>query len=90
MVLSVGEVVERKRLRVFPNPSTNYIKIANPEGQSGKISILDMTGKILLGQNFDGYEATVSVHHSLNPGTYLIKIQDATGGQYAEKLTVIK
>lgn len=74
--LNVGENVSNS-LRVYPNPATEIIQVEIPEGTSNRvISILDVTGTIIL--KFDvenNIEITLDIS-TLAPGLYFVDLEE--------------
>ncbi len=73
-------------LRVFPNPTNSLLLVAHPEMSSGRVRILDMTGRESLSFTFsDKQESQVNVE-SLSPGVYCLEVSD--GSRHASQLFV--
>ncbi len=77
-----GVGVEQHNATVFtlsPNPATTQINLQLEESMSGHIRLLDITGKTVLVQPFNGNSAVIASDH-LNRGLYLISIDELPGG----------
>jgi len=63
---------------IFPNPAHNFVNISVPDSiiDLKRVEIYDITGKLVMLENT--FENTNDIHlslDSLNPGTYLLKLQ---------------
>jgi hypothetical protein len=65
---------------LYPNPAGNFIQIEYPftKGSSIKINIYNLTGQLLLQQDFSGENVRIDIG-SLSPGLYFISLQEDTG-----------
>ncbi|MFM7730677.1 MAG: Kazal-type serine protease inhibitor domain-containing protein, partial [Flavobacteriales bacterium] len=70
---SVGSLMEES-IRIFPNPTTNFINITNTENFDYRWRIFGSTGKQLLDGKSTGLLTTINVE-SLAAGAYIIQIQ---------------
>ncbi len=53
------QIFSSKKLQIFPNPASDFLKILVPEnfvGKSGKVLIFNAQGKFLLSQNVDEFQ----------------------------------
>jgi hypothetical protein len=64
-----------KLLEIFPNPASNRLSIYFPTRGSGQIAIFDLSGKMLLNENYLGEQLQVDVS-SFRSGMYLIRVGD--------------
>jgi hypothetical protein len=73
-VVGVKDAVEAAKLQVFPNPATDRVRVALPQGAQGNgtVSILSLTGQILLHQDLAAVSVTGVDVSSLPVGAYLI------------------
>ena len=72
-------------ISVFPNPSTNYISINNPEHKDFvSFTIFDLRGAVVLTSKFSS-EEPIDISN-LQKGIYLIKVIDSDNNEYIEKL----
>lgn len=61
---------------LFPNPSTNFVKINSIETPISKIQVFDISGKLILTNNYNS-EITINLNvSSLAKGIYLLKINN--------------
>jgi fibronectin type 3 domain-containing protein len=67
---------------VYPNPATYdqlYIKLESPSMQDAEVSIVDLTGRAVLGVSIRGAEVNgvhkINVTQDTAPGLYIMKIQ---------------
>lgn len=74
--LNVGENVSTG-LRVYPNPATEIIQVEIPEGTSnGSISVLDVTGTIVMTLDIQNKtEITLDIS-TLAPGLYFVDLEE--------------
>ncbi|MCF8223690.1 MAG: T9SS type A sorting domain-containing protein [Bacteroidales bacterium] len=64
---------EEDKIKVYPNPVRDKLKIINPSGESLNYSIADLAGNMLIKAQLKGNEIDVS---SLDEGMYILKIND--------------
>jgi len=62
-------------LEIFPNPATDRLNIYFPVRGSGQIAIFDLSGKMLLNENYLGEQLQVDVS-GFPSGMYLIRLAD--------------
>ncbi len=62
---------------VYPNPANTYLKLDFKLIQTGMLEVFDNTGRLVLTQKLQGYNAEVNVA-GLNPGLYLVKTADGS------------
>lgn len=76
-------------LSFYPNPAKTEIFIKNISDTSlSKISIFDLTGKLVLTQSMQNEEISSVNIAKLTSGLYLITLEDFTGNQYKSKVVV--
>ena len=66
------------KVRVFPNPSNGMISIEIPAGNKSAVSILDVTGRVVLSESIPDNSTTTHRSYNLthqSKGTYFIRIQ---------------
>jgi uncharacterized surface protein with fasciclin (FAS1) repeats len=81
IVLSIGEITDEDLLvKVFPNPSIDFITIFST--QSGSFQITDLNGRIIEAGDFEKTK-TIDVKQ-FTSGTYLIKLLSENGVQYSK------
>jgi hypothetical protein len=64
-------------IQVIPNPARNYIDVSLPKSQSGKITLLDMTGKVISVIQTEGKEIQTLNIEALPIGVYILLYQDS-------------
>jgi hypothetical protein len=63
-------------ITIAPNPATNIISVSLPQGTSGKLSLLDMTGAVVRNIETKG-KATETISLEMLPtGIYMVMYQD--------------
>jgi PKD repeat protein len=82
---------EINSLRIYPNPSTNFILISTEKSRlNGNVSIVDLTGKEVLFQKLtSSYKNTIDVQ-SLAKGTYIISVTDEHGKNGISTKIIVK
>ena len=84
------EIVDVNKFEVFPNPANNNVSILiNTSSVNSRISITDMSGKIVHYKELDSsglINYPISVSH-LNSGSYFVKIT-TDNGQLTKKLII--
>ena len=71
--------LENSLVRIFPNPSNDFITITLGDYSNGKIILTDIQGKKLLSRSFKTNEITISLKSLSAKGTYFVKVLDAEG-----------
>lgn len=85
--LSVEEM-EKNNFYIYPNPAGSEVFIGSTTIQfPAKATVFDMTGKLLISQNIDSQQSAINTS-GLNPGIYLINIEDPSGIQSSLKLSI--
>jgi len=83
-VLSTGSQTLRQAsdVKIYPNPSTGNLQLKfNSEIKSGTISVIDISGKLILEKQFN-HSSTLNVDlTSLSKGIYFLKINSVDGIQ---------
>jgi hypothetical protein len=63
------------RLRLYPNPATDLVRIAlNTAEEAGTVSVLDVHGRVVLQQAFRGAQAEMDVS-GLSSGAYVVQLR---------------
>jgi hypothetical protein len=79
------------QVSILPNPSSGNTRIdfTLPQGQNGRVDILDITGKNLFSfaEDVSGTNVLLKAG-SLNPGIYLVKVSSGNGSSRTERLVV--
>jgi len=78
--VGISEKDNLEKIKVFPNPSSNYITIDSKE-QIKSISVINNLGQTLLKSNIN----TVNIKQ-LSNGVYLVKVELENGQIYLEKI----
>jgi hypothetical protein len=68
--------------QVYPNPATDHISINFQEYSRGKVTIIDVSGKVVMQTKFATINQKIDIN-SLSPGLYMIQVQ--TGSQIKTK-----
>ncbi len=72
---------EDNKIRIYPNPAADFLKIFSEGNNMQEINIFDMQGKNLISKDITGID-NISVNvENLNPGLYILKIQTSDGMQ---------
>lgn len=61
-------------LKIYPNPARSHIFIEKEAGNIRKVAIMDITGKQVLQQDFQGLGQSVQVNLGFPPGLYFVKV----------------
>ena len=77
------QVFFKHSISIYPNPSSDYVNIEIKNQSIAKVSIFDMSGKLVLEKN-NISNTQISVGN-LNKGVYIIKIETSKG-LFQEKL----
>lgn len=75
------------QVQLFPNPATDYVQITSGDYELQRVSIMDITGRILL-QKDNGRDLSTLTIRSLPTGQYVLKISLAQGASIFRKLVV--
>lgn len=74
-LLSIGDTTF-SNFSLHPNPSTNYVDISSPETPISEIQVYDISGKLVLSNNYNS-EIDINLNiSSLSSGIYMIKINN--------------
>ena len=76
LVTSIHEILNSK-IKVYPNPVTDFIKIDVIGNMEYKVSIYNLEGRLI----FSSMNAKLIQTQSWQQGTYIIEIQDLKSGQ---------
>lgn len=72
-ITSSTKLPDEPKLKVYPNPVQNYLRIETGSIGTGAVIIYDVTGKVVLQQKLSGNTLTLSVE-DLEPAVYLLKV----------------
>jgi len=73
---------------VYPNPTTSSFTAHGFGNGAGVLTLLDLSGKLLLAKAFSGNEVEVGLASEIPSAIYLLKILMDDGSSYIEKLVV--
>ena len=73
---------------VYPNPAYAAFTVSGLREGQGKLSVWDVSGRLLLNKAFIGPEVKVELPANTQSGIYLIKILMEDGSAYFQKLIV--
>jgi hypothetical protein len=76
-VNSVGDIPTGGDIQVVPNPAQNYIDVSIPKSRSGKVTLMDMTGKVISVTQTEGKEIQTLNIEALPIGVYVLLYQDS-------------
>jgi len=80
------EVIEG--LDISPNPTSGNLTIQLPDVISGRLSIIDVTGQVVLTQDL-AYEEELSIDlFGYNSGMYLVEVVSDEGERYVERVVL--
>lgn len=83
--LGTGEVEHKEnKLSIYPNPTTQFLYIGKESEEYKEVTILDMSGKLVLKKNDHQYRQGIDVSH-LVPGNYIIVSKSVKGEIYRNK-----
>lgn len=72
-ILSTNEVEKIEQIKIFPNPSSQFIAIASSEITVDEVEIFDNSGKLVLSKNSLKNQELVDVK-KLTPGLYYVRM----------------
>jgi uncharacterized repeat protein (TIGR02059 family) len=88
---SNGELATDGKLRIVPNPSTDYITIANLKGSGpATIRFFDFAGNLCQEIKVDSLDSSTRIATALKPGFYVTQISIGTVFNFKHKLIVVK
>ena len=61
------------KFKVYPNPATSVVTISNPDVDAAKLSVTDLSGKVVMTKSLSGIENTVDIS-SLATGAYFFEL----------------
>lgn len=83
------EAVNFKSLKVYPNPSSEFIVVDKPEIKSNvNIAIYNISGQEVFNNNFSSSEQIKINVSSFQKGIYFVKLSDSNYGNYSSKIIV--
>jgi hypothetical protein len=84
----VVAIREASRLSISPNPADASFIVRNPDGNSGVLTMFDISGRIWLHRSFSGQEAWVDLKAGTPSGVYLLRFDMEDGTSDFKKLIV--
>ena len=72
-----------RKIKIFPNPGSDFILISNLPTASCRVSIISVDGKLITSSEINEFER-IDIS-SFERGVYFVKIVDADGAVYVEK-----
>lgn len=81
----LGEKDERVPIQVYPNPATDAVGVS--VGQPGRLSLLDLNGKVIHEQRLQPGTTDVAFPLNMAKGMYLLE-WEGNGAKYRKKLSV--
>ncbi|MCF6131480.1 T9SS type A sorting domain-containing protein [Flavobacterium wongokense] len=61
------------KFRVFPNPASSTVTVSTPEVDAAKLSVTDLSGKVVMTRTLSGMENTVDIS-TLSTGAYFFEV----------------
>lgn len=85
--LGTGETkAQDNNLKMYPNPTAQFLYIGKESDKGySEITIIDMSGKLVLKKNDHKYNQAIDVSH-LVPGSYIVVSKGLNGNVYKNKL----
>lgn len=80
---------EKNEFSLFPNPAKNSISIKlSNDNLATKITIFDLTGKLLLSQKLENNPENTISTAALTKGIYMVSVETENGISYSKKLII--
>ena len=67
-------IIPENEFTIYPNPAHDQINIESVEHFINKVEIIDMLGKIVYSENFNGYNSLIIPVSQLNDAMYLMRL----------------
>lgn len=67
-------VIPENEFTIYPNPAHDQINIESVEHFISKVEIIDMLGKVVYSENFNGYNSLIIPVSQLNDAMYLMRL----------------
>ena len=61
------------KFKVYPNPATSIVTISTPDVDAAKLSVTDISGKVVMTKSLNGIENTVDIS-TLSSGAYFFEV----------------
>ncbi len=87
--LQVAYAAQASEIRVYPNPTSGTIHIANLSGTTTHYRLMGVDGNVVLQGAFLKPDEEISVPATAS-GTYFLVLQAANGQQYTTRVDVIR
>lgn len=75
------------KVKIFPNPASSYIEIANLPGGNNTITLTDISGKTIITKTITGNSQNISTGQ-LASGTYLLQLANTANNAATYKITI--
>ncbi len=69
------DLYDHDRLKVFPNPTSDFISIISRVSTVAQIEIFNLRGNLIYNDRFEGLYHRISLS-DYGPGLYLVKIKE--------------
>jgi Zn-dependent metalloprotease len=87
--LGIGESTGDKII-IYPNPSNGIVHFSTPTLNSGLIQITDISGKIVVENNFSSSDFTLDLSNQTSSGTYFINLFSDEGEMLSVQKLIIQ
>lgn len=77
VVLGVNELGEPNAVMVYPNPTSEYIRV-QANHQINEVKLFTSTGQMVLSKRIDGQNVNLEINH-LTPGVYVLQVETEAG-----------
>lgn len=88
-MLGINETTQQNSIQLYPNPTDGNFTLVSNETMK-KITLLDITGRIILSRNISGKEFISNISSELSNGIYHLMIEKENGSVEIEKLIIRK
>lgn len=65
--------VETAKFKIYPNPASSTVTISTPDVDSYKLSVTDLSGKVIMTKSLNGIENTLDIS-ALSTGAYFFEL----------------
>lgn len=84
-------VLREDAIQLYPNPSNGtFTLITPPDMGTYRVSIMDISGKVVYEQSLVTTAASIQPGDSLSQGMYMVKIETETGAAIIKRLVIAK
>ncbi|MBC7410125.1 MAG: T9SS type A sorting domain-containing protein [Arcicella sp.] len=77
------EEVEKKNIKIYPNPTTSIVNVATPNETINQINVYDMHGRLLKSQKGNNDNDQINIQELPN-GMYMIEVKTRQGTKIAK------